>query len=295
VISRFLLLLLTNIAIMTVAGIVIPLLGIDSILGLDGQTTYLLLFSAVMGFGGSFVSLAMSKFLAKRQMRVKVIGTPENETERWLQQTVHRQAQRRNIGLPEVGIFDSPSPNAFATGMSKNSALIAVSTGLLRSMSKDEVEAVLGHEVSHAANGDMVTMGLLQGVMNTFVFFFSYILGNMIDSAISGDRNNRGPGFGYYIGTIVGNVLFGFLAGMVTAWFSRRREYRADAGGAKLAGKQGMINALKALQRNAGPSSGLPQKMAAFGITPGKAMSLLSTHPPLEVRIAALEKMTTVS
>ena len=281
--QRMMLFLGTNMAVMLVMTIMTQVFGIDRLFGLDGHMTRNLMFAAIFGFVGAFISLAMSKSVAKRSMGVKVIEEPANETERWLKETVHKQAADSGIGLPEVGIFNSPTPNAFATGMNKNKALVAVSTGLLSVMDKGEVEAVLGHEVAHVYNGDMVTMGLIQGVLNTFVIFFSRILGSIISQAMRGNR------IGYFIGNIVGNMLFGFFASFIAAWFSRQREYRADAGGAGLTSNQNMIGALKALQRIKEPV-GLPSEMAAFGIAGGKFSALRSTHPPLEVRIARLEE-----
>ena len=281
--QRMMLFLGTNMAVMLVMTIMTQVFGIDRLFGLDGHMTRNLMFAAIFGFVGAFISLAMSKSVAKRSMGVKVIEEPANETERWLKETVHKQAADSGIGLPEVGIFNSPTPNAFATGMNKNKALVAVSTGLLSVMDKGEVEAVLGHEVAHVYNGDMVTMGLIQGVLNTFVIFFSRILGSIISQAMRGNR------IGYFIGNIVGNMLFGFFASFIAAWFSRQREYRADAGGAGLTSNQNMIGALKALQRIKEPV-GLPSEMAAFGIAGGKFSALRSTHPPLEMRIARLEE-----
>ena len=280
--------LATNIAIMALIAIIFQLLGLEGILAennVDLNLQALLVLSAVIGFGGSFISLLMSKWLAKKTMGVHLIESPSNEIESWLVGTVQRQAQQAGIGMPEVGIFDSPSPNAFATGANKNSALVAVSTGLLQSMNRQEVEAVLGHEVSHVANGDMVTMTLIQGVVNTFVVFFSRIVGHLIDRVIF--KTERGYGPGYYIGSIVAQIIFGLLANIIVAWFSRRREFRADAGGANLSSKRQMADALRALQRVHEPEP-LPQEMAAFGIN-GGLKSLFSTHPPLEERIAALE------
>lgn len=280
--------LATNIAIMALIAIIFQVLGLESTLaqnGVDLNLQALLVMSAVIGFGGSFISLLMSKWLAKKTMGVHLIETPSSEVESWLVGTVQRQAQQAGIGMPEVGIFDSPSPNAFATGANKNSALVAVSTGLLQNMNRGEVEAVLGHEVSHVSNGDMVTMTLIQGVVNTFVVFFSRIVGHLIDRVVF--KTERGYGPGYYIGSIVAQILFGLLANIVVAWFSRRREFRADAGGAGLTSNRQMADALRALQRVHEPQS-LPNEMAALGIN-GGLRSLFSTHPPLEERIAALE------
>ncbi|MEJ2316853.1 MAG: protease HtpX [Gammaproteobacteria bacterium] len=280
--------LATNIAIMALIAIIFQLLGLEGILaenGVDLNLQALIVLSGVIGFGGSIISLLMSKWLAKKTMGVHLIESPSNETESWLVGTVQRQAQQAGIGMPEVGIFDSPSPNAFATGANRNNALVAVSTGLLQSMNRQEVEAVLGHEVSHVANGDMVTMTLIQGVVNTFVVFFSRIVGHFIDRVVF--KTERGYGPGYYIGSIVAQIIFGLLANIIVAWFSRRREFRADAGGANLSSKRQMADALRALQRVHEPQP-LPQEMAAFGIN-GGLKSLFSTHPPLEERIAALE------
>ena len=280
--------LATNIAIMALIAIIFQLLGLEGILAennVDLNLQALLVLSGVIGFGGSIISLLMSKWLAKKTMGVQLIESPSNEIENWLVGTVQRQAQQAGIGMPEVGIFDSPSPNAFATGANKNSALVAVSTGLLQSMNRQEVEAVLGPEVSHVANGDMVTMTLIQGVVNTFVVFFSRIVGHFIDRVVF--KTERGYGPGYYIGSIVAQIIFSLLANIIVAWFSRRREFRADAGGANLSSKRQMADALRALQRVHEPQP-LPQEMAAFGIN-GGLKSLFSTHPPLEERIAALE------
>ena len=285
---RIALFLATNIAIMALLAIIFQLLGLEGILAennVDLNLQALLVLSGVIGFGGSIISLLMSKWLAKKTMGVHLIESPSNEIESWLVGTVQRQAQQAGIGMPEVGIFDSPSPNAFATGANRNSALVAVSTGLLQSMNRKEVEAVLGHEVSHVANGDMVTMTLIQGVVNTFVVFFSRIVGHFIDRVVF--KTERGYGPGYYIGSIVAQIIFGLLANIIVAWFSRRREFRADAGGANLSSKRQMADALRALQRVHEPEP-LPQEMAAFGIN-GGLKSLFSTHPPLEERIAALE------
>lgn len=288
--TRILLFLATNFAVMIVFGIVTQVFGLDRMLGVSGSTMHLMVFALIAGFMGSFISLAMSKSIAKRSMGVHVIEQPTNATERWLLETVHRQARESGVGEPEVGIFNDSAPNAFATGMNKNSALVAVSTGLLQTMSQDEVEAVLGHEVAHVYNGDMVTMGLIQGVLNTFVIILSRIAGMMIDAALRGNRSGGGHhgGIGYFIGNILGNMVFGFLAAMIAAWFSRQREFRADAGGAKLAGRDSMINALKALKRG-GPPAEMPDQMQAFGINSGKLMAMLATHPPLDERIARLE------
>ena len=292
VMTRILLFLATNAAVLVLISIVFQLLGIESILaenGVDLNLQALLVMSAVIGFGGSFISLAMSKFIAKRSMGVRVIEQPANRHEQWLVDTVRRQAEEAGIGMPEVGVFDSPDPNAFATGMRRNASLVAVSTGLLRHMSADEVEAVLGHEVSHVANGDMVTMGLLQGVVNTFVIFLSRVIGHVVDRVVF--KTERGYGPAYFIVSIVAQIFLSIFATMIVMWFSRRREFRADEGGAHLAGRQRMVDALKALQRAHQPSD-LPRELQAFGIhgnLKDQAKKLFMSHPPLEERIAALE------
>jgi heat shock protein HtpX len=287
--KRIFLLIATNVAIMVVLSIVVSVFGLDRYLTAQGLNLGgLLVFSAVFGFGGAFISLLLSKWMAKSAMGVHVIAEPGNETERWLVNTVRNQAQTAGIGMPEVGIFDSPDPNAFATGANKNNALVAVSTGLLNSMRRDEVEAVLGHEVSHVANGDMVTLSLIQGVMNTFVFFLARVIGFFVDKVLL--KNERGTGPGYFITVIAAQIVLGILAGMIVAWFSRRREFRADAGGAHLAGTNSMIGALEALRRVHSPTA-LPEKMQAFGIRSGPPQGwqkLFMSHPPLEERIAAL-------
>ena len=292
--KRIFLFLLTNLAILALLSIMLRLLGVDSILdaqGVDLDLGKLLVFAAVVGFTGSFVSLAMSKWTAKRMMGVRVLAQPANATEAWLVNTVQKQAQQAGIGMPEVGVFDSPEPNAFATGARRDAALVAVSTGLLASMSQQEAEAVLAHEVSHVANGDMVTLALIQGVVNTFVVFLSRIIGHTVDRVVF--RTEEGPGPAFWITTIVAQMVLGVLAMIIVMWFSRQREFRADAGGARLAGRQSMIGALERLQqRHAGP---LPDKMAAFGISGGGAgglRKLFMTHPPLEERIAALRSAT---
>ena len=285
---RIFLFLGTNIAIMAVLALVMQLLGLEGILaanGVDLNLNSLLIMSAVIGFAGSFISLFMSKWMAKRSMGVHVIGQASNSSERWLLDTVRFQADRAGIKMPEVGIFDSASPNAFATGWNKNDALVAVSQGLLQSMNKDEVEAVLGHEISHVANGDMVTLALVQGVVNTFVFFLSRVIGHTVDRVVF--KTERGYGPAYYITSMIAQFLLGILAMMIVAWFSRLREYRADEGGASLAGNQKMISALQRLQQVSNPQP-LPDEMAAFGISGGALHELFASHPPLEKRIAAL-------
>jgi heat shock protein HtpX len=289
---RILLFLATNAAILVLISVVFQLFGIEGILaenGVDLNLQALLLMSAVIGFGGSFISLAMSKFMAKKSMGVQLIERPSSSTEQWLVETVRRQAREAGIGMPEVGIFNAPDPNAFATGMSRNNALVAVSTGLLQNMNADEVEAVLGHEISHVANGDMVTMGLIQGVVNTFVIFLSRVVGHVVDRVVF--KTERGYGPAYYITSIVAQIFLSILASIIVMWFSRRREFRADAGGAALAGRGKMIGALQALQRAHEPRD-LPGEFAAFGISGGLGSGikrLFMTHPPLEERIAALQ------
>jgi heat shock protein HtpX len=289
--KRILLFLVTNLAVIVLLGIVLRLLGVERILdeqgvGLDYGN--LLVFAAVFGFAGSFISLAMSKWTAKRMMGVKLITQPTNAVESWLVNTVRIQAQQAGIGMPEVGIFDSPEPNAFATGARRDAALVAVSTGLLASMSQKEAEAVLAHEVSHVANGDMVTLTLIQGVVNTFVIFLARVVGHTVDRVVF--RNEEGHGPAFWIATIVAELVLGLFATMIVMWFSRQREFRADAGGARMAGRENMVGALERLaQRHAGP---LPDKMAAFGIAGRKASGLkelFMSHPPIEQRIAALK------
>ncbi len=286
--KRILLFLITNFAILFVASITLRLLGIEPWLDAQGiNFASLLVFGALIGFGGAFVSLAMSKWMAKKMMGVKVIEQPRGEVETWLVETVRRQAQLANIGMPEVGYFESPDPNAFATGANRNKALVAVSSGLVNRMSREEVEAVLGHEISHVANGDMVTLTLIQGVVNTFVFVFSRVIGSVVDKVVFGNRDGHGPGF--WITTIVAQLVLSFLATMVVMWFSRQREFRADSGGARLAGRNSMIGALEALKRN--HPHALPDQMAAFGIAGGLGQGLrklFMSHPPLDERIAAL-------
>ena len=288
--KRILLFLATNLAVVVLLGIIMRLIGFEGILdaqGVDLNLGALLVFAAIVGFVGSFVSLAMSKWSAKRMMGVRVITQPSNQTETWLINTVRHQAQAASIGMPEVGIFDSPEPNAFATGARRDAALVAVSTGLLNSMSQKEAEAVLAHEVSHVANGDMVTLTLIQGVVNTFVIFLSRVVGHTVDRVIFKTEEGHGPA--YWVTTIVADLVFGLFASMIVMHFSRQREFRADAGGATLAGRQAMIGALERLQQR--HSGALPDKMAAFGIAGGKAAGLkklFMSHPPLEDRIAAL-------
>ena len=288
---RILLFLATNAAVLVLISVVFQVLGIEGILaenGVDLNLQALLVMSAVIGFGGSFISLAISKFMAKRSMGVQIIEQPGNNTEQWLVETVRRQAQQAGIGMPEVGVFQSPDPNAFATGMRRNHALVAVRSGLLQNMDAGQVEAVLGHEISHVANGDMITMGLLQGVVNTFVIFLSRIIGHVVDRVVF--KTERGYGPAYFITSIVAQIFLSILASMIVMWFSRHREFRADAGGASLAGRGKMIGALQALQRAHDPRD-LPGEFAAFGISGGLGAGvkkLFMSHPPLEQRIAAL-------
>jgi heat shock protein HtpX len=300
--KRTLMLMATNFAVVAVLGLVWNILdsmfGISQALrgmGVPAEFGYIALMSLVMGFAGAFISLAMSKGSAKRSMNVHVIDHPTSQQEQWLFNVVAKQSEKVGINMPEVGIFDSAEVNAFATGARRNAALVAVSTGLLNTMTADEVEAVLGHEIAHVANGDMVTQTLLQGVLNTFVFFFSRVIATLVNSILSGNRDNghRGNSYGmvYYITSMVAQMALGFLANIIVKWFSRYREFEADKGGADLAGRQKMIDALKALQRGSSPSD-MPSELAAFGISGGLGggmKKLFMTHPPLEERIAALE------
>ncbi|MBX3251292.1 MAG: protease HtpX [Myxococcales bacterium] len=288
---RVLFFLMTNFAVMLILGGVYAVLRHTGILpeeGLLGEWLPLMLFALVWGFAGSLISLALSKTLAKRAVGAQVITQPRNEVEHWLLTTVQRQAQAAGIGMPEVAIFDSPDMNAFATGARRDASLVAVSTGLLRGMRRDEVEAVLAHEVSHVANGDMVTMALLQGVLNAFVIFFSRALAHVADAALQRGSDRRGPSGLYYVFVIVFDIVFGVLATIIAMWFSRQREYRADAGAARLTGAGPMISALEALKRSHPPQ--LPEQVKAFGIL-GGARSLFASHPPLEARIAALRQL----
>ena len=288
--KRIALFLLTNIAVVAVLGIVAGLLGVNRFLTANGLNLGSLLgFAFIMGFGGAIISLLMSKPIAKWSSGLQMIDQPRNQDEAWIVETVRKFADKAGIGMPEVGIFEG-DPNAFATGAFKNSALVAVSTGLLQGMTREEVEAVIGHEVAHIANGDMVTMTLIQGVMNTFVVFLSRVIGYAVDSFLrKGDNNQSGPGIGYYVSTIVLDILLGFLASIIVAWFSRQREFRADAGAAQLMGRrQPMINALARL--GGVHTAELPKNMAAMGIAGGMGQ-LFSTHPPIEERIAALQRM----
>ena len=286
--KRIFLFLATNIAVLAVLSVSMRLLGIDQYLASTGQDPGgLLVFAAILGFGGSLISLAMSKFIAKRSTGARVITQPANAEEAWLVATVRRLATQAGIGMPEVAIYEAPDVNAFATGARRDSALVAVSTGLLRQMKQNEVEAVLGHEISHVANGDMVTLTLIQGVVNTFVIFLSRIIGRFVDQVIFKSERGHGPGF--FITVMVAQLVLGVLASVIVAWFSRQREFRAVAGGAKLAGRQNMVAALEGLQRAHEPAA-LPDGMQALGIAGGVSRfgRLFMTHPPLPERIAAL-------
>jgi heat shock protein HtpX len=288
--KRIALFLATNLAIVLVLSVTMRLLGVEPYLNQQGlKLDSLLIFAAVLGFGGAFISLAISKWSAKTAVGAKVIGSPRTPMEHWLVQTVARQSQAAGIGMPEVAIYDSPQVNAFATGMNKNNALVAVSTGLLSSLTREEAEAVLGHEVAHVANGDMVTLTLIQGVVNTFVIFLSRVIGQIVDRVVFKTERGQGPAF--FVTYIVAELVLGVLASIIVMWFSRQREFRADMGGARLAGRQSMIAALRRLQSVHEPSA-LPAKLAAFGISGGRARGLrklFMSHPPLEERIAALQ------
>jgi heat shock protein HtpX len=283
--KRITLFLVTNLAVLALVSIVMSILGVN-----PSTFAGLLVFAALFGFGGSLVSLMLSKWTAKRFSGAQVIAQPRNEVERWLVETVRRQAGAAGIGMPEVAVYEAPEINAFATGANRNNALVAVSTGLLRSMDRDEAEAVLAHEVAHVANGDMVTMALLQGVLNTFVIVLARVVGRVVDGYLNGGRDGGGGGLGYFAVVFVLDMVFGLFASMIAMWFSRHREFRADAGGAALAGRHKMIAALERLQQNQGANT-LPKQIAAFGISgaPGFGLRrLLMSHPPLEERIAAL-------
>jgi len=289
--KRIALFLITNIAIVFVLSISLRLFGFTGYLdaqGVDLNLNSVLIFAFVFGMGGSFISLLISKWSAKRMTGAKVIERPANETESWLVNTVQSQAQRAGIGMPEVAMFNSPQPNAFATGANKNNALVAVSTGLLQHMNRDEVEAVLAHEITHVSNGDMITLALIQGVVNTFVIFLSRVIGHTVDRVVF--KNERGHGIAFWITTIVAELVLGILASIIVMWFSRQREFRADAGGASLAGRGSMIAALERLKA-AHEQPDLPDKLAAFGVsgkTSGGFTDLFRSHPPLDVRIQAL-------
>ena len=294
--KRIMLFVLTNLAIIFILGLILSLLGIDRTLdarGIDLDLRNLLAYAALFGFGGAFLSLATAKWTATRMTGAQVIATPRTPEEAWLVNTVKRQAERAGIGMPEVALYDAPDPNAFATGMRRNKALVAVSTGLLRVMNRDEVEAVLGHEISHVANGDMVTLALIQGVVNTFVIFLSRVVGHFVDRVVFKTERGHGPAF--LITTIIAQAVFGILASVIVLWFSRQREFRADAGSAALAGREKMIAALRKLQKSV-QQLHLPDQLAAFGISGargGGLQKLFLTHPPLEERIEALSRLQT--
>jgi heat shock protein HtpX len=293
---RVLLFVATNVAILIVISVVFKLLGFEGYFarnGVDLNLGALLVYSAVIGMTGSFISLLLSKFMAIRGTGAQVIKEPKNDVEAWLVRTVQHQAQAAGIGMPEVAIFPSRAPNAFATGARRDAALVAVSSGLLQNMNRQEVEAVLGHEISHVANGDMVTLALIQGVLNTFVIFLSRVIGSLVDSMLSRGREDErhGPGPAFFIVSLIAQVLLGVLASMIVCWFSRRREFRADAGGARLAGPGSMIGALQRLK--SGEPAVLPSALKAFGIADGRGfMRLFMTHPPLDVRIEALRNQS---
>lgn len=291
--KRIFLFIITNLAILLVLSITLRILGVDRILDAEGSGidfNPLLIMAGVIGFGGSLISLAISKWSAKRMTGAVVIEQPSDPTERWLVETVRRQADLAGVGMPEVAIYDAPDVNAFATGMNRDNALVAVSSGLLRNMHKDEIEGVLAHEMSHVANGDMVTLALIQGVVNTFVIFLSRVIGHLVDRIVFKTERGHGPAF--LITSIVAQMVLGILASTIVMWFSRQREFRADAGGAQLAGRNKMIAALERLKQQHEPSQ-LPDRMEAFGISGGggSLKGLFMSHPPLEVRIAALRAM----
>ena len=288
--KRIFLFLMTNLAVVAVISVTLRILGVDRWVNESGTINFtaLLVLSAVIGFAGSLISLAMSKWSAKRMVGARVIENPIDPTERWLVDTVRKQAQAAGIGMPEVAIYDAPDVNAFATGWNRNDALVAVSSGLLHNMSRDEAEAVLAHEVSHVANGDMVTLALIQGVVNTFVIFFAKLFGFFVDRVLLKNDGRNGRGIGAFVAEMVAQVVLGVLASIIVMWFSRQREFRADAGGAALAGRGKMIAALERLKMNH-EQAALPEKIAAFGISGGKGFSkMFMTHPPLDERIAAL-------
>ena len=292
---RILLFLATNLAVLVLVSIIFNLLGLEGILtnnGVDLNLSSLLVFCGLFGMSGSLISLLLSKFMAKRGTGTQIIESPQNKDEEWLLTTVASLANDAGIGMPEVGVFPSDSANAFATGWNRNNALVAVSTGLLRRFDEREVRAVLAHEIGHVANGDMITLSLIQGVVNTFVMFFARIIGHTVDRVVF--KTERGYGIGYYIVTIVAEIVLGILASMIVMWFSRYREYRADAAGAQLAGSAGMIAALQRLKAEQGLPEDLPGELTAFGIRPGKAgnlAALLRSHPPLDDRILALQRV----
>lgn len=290
--SRIGLFLLTNFAILAVASVTLNLLGVGHYLEGEGLNfTSLLIFCGIFGFSGALISLFISKWVAKKTARVQLLDTPKTPDEKWLVETVAELAARAGIGMPEVGIFPAQQANAFATGWNKNKALVAISSGMMQRFKKDEIRAVMGHEIGHVANGDMVTLALIQGVINTFVMFFARIIGHTVDRVVF--KTERGHGIGFYIATFISEIILAFLASMIVAWFSRRREFRADHAGATLADRQGMINALRRLQTETAVPNQMPDSLVAFGITAGAKdtlKALFSTHPPLDVRIAALEK-----
>jgi heat shock protein HtpX len=289
---RILLFLATNIAVLLVASVTFRVLGLEQFMyeqGVGLNLTGSLILAAMFGMGGSFISLMMSKWMAKRSTGAQVIDQPRNQSERWLVDTVKELAQKAGIGMPEVAVFASPQPNAFATGASKNNALVAVSTGLLENMRPDEVRAVLGHEIGHVANGDMVTLTLIQGVVNTFVIFFARIIGSIVDRAVF--RSENGNGIGFFVVTMIAQVVLGIGASMIVMWFSRHREFRADAAGAQLAGRDSMIGALERLKAATKMPETMPETLVAFGISSGMRQglsALFASHPPLDTRIAAL-------
>ena len=289
--KRIFLFILTNVAVLAVISVTLRLLGVDRVLDESGAINFnaLLTLSAVIGFSGSIVSLFLSKFMAKQSVGAHVIENPQDPTERWLVDTVRRQADAAGIGMPEVAIYDAPDVNAFATGWNRNNSLVAVSTGLLHAMSREEAEAVLAHEISHVANGDMVTLALIQGVVNTFVVFFAKLFGILVDRVLLKNDGRNGPGIGAFVAEIVAQIVLGILASTIVMWFSRQREFRADAGGANLAGRQKMIAALERLKLNHEQAAALPKNMSAMAISSGGGFSrLFMSHPPLEERIAVL-------
>ena len=291
---RILLFLATNLAVLVLVSVIFNLLGLEGILTNNGvalNLSSLLVFCGLFGMSGSLISLLISKFMAKRGTGTRIIESPQNKDEEWLLTTVASLANNTGIGMPEVGVFPSDSANAFATGWNRNNALVAVSTGLLRRFDEREVRAVLAHEIGHVANGDMITLSLIQGVVNTFVMFFARIIGHTVDRVVF--KTERGYGIGYYLVTIIAEIVLGILASMIVMWFSRYREYRADAAGAQLAGSAGMIAALQRLKAEQGLPEDLPGELTAFGIRPGKAgnlAALLRSHPPLDDRILALQR-----
>jgi len=289
--KRIFLFVLTNAAVLAVISITLRLLGVDRVLDESGAINFnaLLTLSAVIGFSGSIVSLFLSKWMAKRSVDAHVIENPQDPTERWLVDTVRRQADAAGIGMPEVAVYDAPDVNAFATGWNRNNSLVAVSTGLLHAMSREEAEAVLAHEISHVANGDMVTLALIQGVVNTFVVFFAKLFGILVDRVLLKNDGRNGPGIGAFVAEIAAQIVLGILASTIVMWFSRQREFRADAGGANLAGRQKMIAALERLKLNHEQAAALPKNMSAMAISSGGGFSrLFMSHPPLEERIEAL-------